>query len=136
MSDSIQSALQNIEAFNTGDWNRLKDCLSADVVYLDAPSKRSLKGAGHFVDEYKNWKGAAPDCKGTVTHSAASGSTVVVEVRWTGTNTGSLAGQPPTGKAWDVDGCQVITLEDGKIKALHQYYDMLSLLQQLGLGPK
>ena len=136
MSDSTQSAMQNIDAFNDGDWNRLKDCLSSDVVYVDAPSKRTLTGAGHFVDEYQNWKSAAPDCRGKVIRSVASGSTVVVEVNWKGTNTGSLAGQPPTGKAWDVDGCQVITLEGGKIKTLHQYYDMLSLLQQLGLAPK
>jgi steroid delta-isomerase-like uncharacterized protein len=136
MSDSTHAAMQNIDAFNNGDWNRLTDCLSSDVVYFDAPSKRTLKGAGQFVDEYKNWKSAAPDCRGKVIHSVASGSTVVVEVNWKGTNTGSLAGQPPTGKAWDVDGCQVITLEGGKIKTLHQYYDMLSLLQQLGLAPK
>jgi|SRR3990172_12621891 len=136
MSELTQSAIENIEAFNNGDWNRLKNCLASDAVYFDAPTRRRLKGAGQFVEEYQNWKNAGPDCKGKITNSFASGNIVVVEVNWKGTNTGPIAGQPPTGKVWDVDGCQVITMENGKIKELHQYYDMLSLLQQLGMAPK
>jgi steroid delta-isomerase-like uncharacterized protein len=136
MSESIQSAIENVDAFNNGDWKRLKGCLSAEVVYFDAPSKRRLRGAGQYVEEYQNWKNAAPDCKGKVTNSFASGNTIVMEVNWKGTNTGPLGGQPPTGKAWDVDGCQVVTIENGKIKELHQYYDMLTILQQLGMAQK
>jgi steroid delta-isomerase-like uncharacterized protein len=133
---NVRSALENIEAFNSGDWDRLKKCLTTNAVYEDAPSKRRLQGVGQFVEEYQNWKKAGPDCKGKVLNSFATGNTVIVEVNWKGTNTGPLGGQPPTGKVWDVNGCQVITLENDKIKELHQYYDMFSLMQQLGRIPK
>jgi len=133
---NIQAALENIEAFNTGDWDRLKKCLSSNVVYEDIPSRRQLQGVGRFVEEYQTWKSAAPDCKGTVLRTFVSGDTVIVEVNWRGTNTGPLGAQPPTGKVWDINGCQVITIENDKVKELHQYYDMFSLLQQLGHIPK
>jgi steroid delta-isomerase-like uncharacterized protein len=133
---NVQTALENIEAFNTGDWERLKKGITTDAVYEDMPSKRRLQGAGQFVEEFENWKKAGPDCKGKVLSSFVSGNTVIVEVNWKGTNTGPLGGQPPTGKTWDVNGCQVITIENDKIKELHQYYDMLSLMQQIGRIPK
>jgi steroid delta-isomerase-like uncharacterized protein len=133
---NLQSALENIEAFNAGDWERLKKCLSSNVVYEDIPSKRRLEGAGQFIEEYQGWKSAAPDCKGKVLRTFVSGDTVIVEVNWRGTNTGPLGGQPPTGKGWDINGCQVITIENNRVKELHQYYDMLSLMQQLGRIPK
>jgi len=31
---------------------------------------------------------------------------------------------------------QVITIEGGKIRTLHQYFDLLTLLQQIGAAPK
>jgi len=43
---------------------------------------------------------------------------------------------PPTDKAWNVRGAQVITVEGGKIRELHQYFDLLTILQQIGAAPK
>lgn len=131
-----QSAVRNIEAFNTADWNNLKDCLAADVVYLDVPSERRLEGVGQFLEEYQNWKKVAPDCKGTVRNTFVSGNTVIVEVDWKGTQTGAFGDHPPTGKTWDVKGCQVITMQNDKINELHQYYDMSTIFRQLGITPK
>jgi len=131
-----QLAAENIEAFNNGDWNRLKASLASDIVYLDVPSKRRLQDIQKFVEEYQNWKSAGPNCKGTIKNTVVSGNKVTIEVNWKGTQTGQLGNYAPTGKSWDVDGCQVITIANGKVKELHQYYDMLSILQQLGLAGK
>jgi steroid delta-isomerase-like uncharacterized protein len=131
-----QAALTNIEAFNAADWKSLKDSVAADVVYVDIPSQRRLEGVGQFIEEYQNWKNVAPDCKGTPRNTFVSGNTVIVEVDWKGTQTGAFLDHPPTGKTWDVKGCQVITMKNDKIKELHQYYDMSTIFRQLGFTEK
>jgi len=132
----IRSALENIEAFNAGDWNRLRGAVAADVVYDEIGSQRRVEGAEKFVESYQGWKKAAPDCIGTVKSTLTGGNIVAVEVRWDGTQTGPLGDIPASGKKWSVPGVQMITLENGKIKELRQYFDMLTILQQIGAATR
>jgi len=136
----IKVARENIEAFSAGDWQRLKTVLAPNVVYHEVGSQRHLQGADQMVQAYQGWKQAIPDGKGTIRTAFSSGNSVLIEVTWTGKQTGPLVGPsgtvPPSGKAWTVQGAQVITIEGGKITELHQYFDMLTILQQIGAAPK
>ena len=134
--ESIKTARENVEAFNAGDWPRLKAALAANVVYDEVGGQRRMQGVSQFVDAYQGWKQAAPDCKGTITNALASGNTVVIEVHWKGTQTGPLGPIPPSGKPWSVRSAQIVTVEAGKIKELRQYFDMTTILQQIGAVPK
>jgi steroid delta-isomerase-like uncharacterized protein len=134
--DLINLARENVEAFNAGDWQRLKAAITPDVVYDEVGSQRRLQGADQFVEAYQGWKQAAPDCKGTISNALASGSTVAIEVHWTGTQTGPLGAIPPSGKSWSVRGAQVIAIDKDKIKELRQYFDMTTILQQIGAVSK
>jgi steroid delta-isomerase-like uncharacterized protein len=51
-----------------------------------------------------------------------------VLIRWTnsGTNTGPLFGNPPTGKTYIVTGFDLFRISDGKIKELWQQYNFAS----------
>jgi steroid delta-isomerase-like uncharacterized protein len=51
-----------------------------------------------------------------------------VMIRWTnsGTNTGPLFGNPPTGKTYIVTGFDLFRISDGKIKELWQQYNFAS----------
>jgi ketosteroid isomerase-like protein len=40
---------------------------------------------------------------------------------------------PPTGKSMDLRACQILEIADGKVKSMRQYFDMASLLNQLGI---
>lgn len=75
-----------------------------------------------------------------ITNAFASGDTATVEVTWDGTQTGPLVGPagtiPPSGKRQKTRATQVLTLNDGKVKEAHHYFDMLSLLQQIGAMPQ
>jgi steroid delta-isomerase-like uncharacterized protein len=132
----IRLACENVEAYNAGDWERLKASLAPDVIYDEPGTQRQLQGADQMIAAYRGWKHAAPDGKGVITKAFASESSVTLEVIWTGTQTGVLLGAegaiPPTGKKWHVLGAQVITIEDGKIVHFRQYFDMLTILQQIG----
>lgn len=138
--DAVRIARENVEAYTTGDWSRLKAVVTQDVVYNELGSQRRLQGADQMVQTYQGWKKAFPDGKGTITRALASGDFVTIEVTWTGTHTGPLIAPngtiPPTGKSMSLPGAQVITMQNGKIKELHQYFDLLTLLQQLGVAPK
>ena len=77
-----------------------------------------------------------PDVKGTVTNAVAGGSTVVLEVTWQGTHTGPLTGPsgtlPATGKRQETRSGWILDFEGDKIKESRHYFDMLSLMKQLG----
>ena len=66
----------------------------------------------------------------------AYGDTAVLEVVWTGVHTGPLQTPtgtiPPSNKPINVPACQVIKVEGGKVKSYTHYYDMVTLLTQIG----
>ncbi len=137
----LKIARETVEAFNTGDWGRLKSSLAPDVVYDEVVgTPRHMEGAGQVVESFQEWKKAGPDGIGTITKEVVSGNTVVLEVTWTATQNGPLVTPertiPPSGRPWRVPAAQVITVKDGKIKEVHQYFDTMTLLQQIGAMQK
>ena len=60
----------------------------------------------------------------------------VVE-RWTGrgTHQGAFQGIPPTGKQVSVPGVVFYQIRDGKITEFRGQFNMMSLMQQLGVIP-
>lgn len=138
--DIIKVARENIEAFNAGDWDRVKSTLTANCVYDEVGTQRRIQGADQIVDAFKGWKQAMPDAKGTVTNAMASGNTATLQITWEGTQTGPLAGPggtlPPSGKRQLTRAAFIATVDEGKIKEAYQYFDMMTLLQQLGAAPQ
>ena len=68
-----------------------------------------------------------------------SGNTMVEECSWTGTNTGEMTAPdgskiPPTGKSVNIKNCFIYEFENGKIKSMKNYLDMMSMMGQLGLA--
>ncbi len=138
--DLIKLARENVEAYTSGDWQRLKAPLASDVVYDEVGSQRRMQGADQLVEAYQGWKRALPDGKGTIRNAFASGNSVAIEVTWTGTQSGPLEGPggtiPASGKSFSMPGAQLITFEGDKVKELHQYFDLMTLLQQVGAAPQ
>lgn len=138
--DPITIARENVEAGNAQDWPRFKATLADGVVYDEVGTGRKIKGADQWVEAYKGWFQAFPDVKGNISNAFASGDTAIVELTWDGTQTGPLVGPagtiPPSGKRQKTRATLVLTIDDGKIKEAHHYFDMLSLLQQIGATPQ
>ena len=61
-----------------------------------------------------------------------------MEFRGIGTHTGPLATPmgviPPTGRRVDFPLCDVWEVRDGKVVSTHNYFDVMSLLGQLGIS--
>ncbi len=81
------------------------------------------------------YRAAFPDLHFTIDDQLAGGDQVVT--RWTvsGTLLGSLGRIPPTGKTASVKGINIDRIEHGKVVEGWSFFDMLSVLQQVGALP-
>ena len=77
---------------------------------------------------------AFPDLSFEIVSAAQAGDHAVV-AQWMmrGTNTGPLAGGPPTGSTVALPGADFITIDGDKIRAVQGYFDQKIFLEQLGL---
>lgn len=123
-----------IEAFNDEDWGGIRN-LIGDSTYNEVGTQRSLKGDA-IVEALQGWKAAFPDAKGTVTNTVESGQQVLLEVTWTGTQTGEMVTEqgtiPASGKQQTTPAAFVFEYENGNLKESRHYFDLLALLQQIG----
>ena len=140
MADLIKLAREPVDAFNAGDWQRVKAAFLPDGVYDEVGTQRRIQGSDQIVEVWQGWKQAMPDVKGTVKNAFASGNTALLEITWEGTQTGPLVGPggtiPPSGKRQVTPAAFLMTFEGDKIKEGRHYFDMMSLLQQLGALPQ
>ena len=81
------------------------------------------------------WKQAFPDAQGTITRKMIDGNNGVAEIVWRGTNSGSLMGQPPTGKSVNVRAVLVIETNGSAITRSSHYIDVAGMMAQLGVAP-
>jgi steroid delta-isomerase-like uncharacterized protein len=136
MANVIEIAKASITAYNDKDWSKTKDILAADAVYDEKGTHRRIQGAGQIIEALQSWAKAFPDSKATFVREFASGNIAVFELVWKGVHTGPL--QTPTGtipasnKPVEIPACQVVQVEGGKVKSTSHYFDMLTMLTQIG----
>jgi len=132
----IKIAREQVDAFNRGDWERVRAGLAPDARYDELGTQRKIEGPDKIVELFKGWKQAFPDAVGTVTSAVASGDKAALEVIWKGTHTGPLttaAGTiPASGKTQVTPAGYFFTFAGDKIKEGHHYFDSLTLLEQIG----
>ena len=68
-----------------------------------------------------------------ISNAETEPGTVVAQWLMRGTNTGSLQGLPPTGRAVAVPGADFIKVERDKIRSVQGYFDSRAVPEQLGL---
>jgi steroid delta-isomerase-like uncharacterized protein len=130
-------ARESVESYNAGDFDRMRSLLADDFYEEELATERRLEGADARIEAAQVWKEAFPDERGTITAAYTNGNTVAIELTWEGTQTGPLTtpdGQelPPSGKPFTVKSVEVIEVEDGKIKVLRHYFDLMTILHQIG----
>ena len=136
----VKIAREQVDAFNSGDWEHVRATLASDSLYDELGTERKIEGPEKIVDLFKGWKTAFPDGTGTVTSAVGSGNKVALEVTWKGTHTGPLETEegtlPASGKRQETPAAAVYTFEGDKIKECRHYFDSMTLLKQIGAQPK
>ena len=80
-------------------------------------------------------RSAFPDWHVEVVDQLAEGDQVATRYVLSGTHEGDLAGIPPTGKPFSVEGMIIARVAEGKAVERWAHLDTLSLMQQLGVVP-
>jgi steroid delta-isomerase-like uncharacterized protein len=137
--DNVKVAHAQMHAFNAGEQDKWTQARSADY-------RAEGPGAPGPLDAAQNWmflgvfRTAFPDLYLEVTRTLAQGDDVVVHWTATGTHTGPLRtptgnSVPATGRKAVVVGSTTYEFKAGKIAHEWAFWDMTSLLGQLGLMP-
>lgn len=79
---------------------------------------------------------AFPDVKLTVVRNVIEGNTVATEGIFEGTHKGDFMGIPGTGKRIAVPFGQVSEFKDGKYDKLRLYWDLATIVRQIGVVPE
>ena len=129
-------AKEQVLAYNAKDWDRARAALAPEVVYEEVGTHRKIKGVDDVLTAWKGWATAIPDSRASFQSELVSGNTAVLEITWTGTHDGPLQtpnGEiPATGKKIELRAIQVVDVANDRVKSVRQYFDMGTLLQQIG----
>jgi steroid delta-isomerase-like uncharacterized protein len=138
--DNIKAAHAFFEAWNAGDLSQ-GDAYSAEGVMAEGPGAPGPMNAEQNRMYLQNFMTAFPGTKFEILQTIAQGDFVVTNWKASGgTHSGPLqtpsgGSIPPTGKSAVVMGSTTTKLRDGKVTHTWTFWDMASLLGQLGLLP-
>ena len=123
------------EVWNQGNQEIIDELYSADFVRHFLPDDSENKGLDILRDLIRNHRKAYPDWTEKIELIVAEGDFVVIHFTCTGTNKGSLHGNPATGKQIHIHCMSIYRIVDAKIVEQWFLPDLLNLNQQSGLIP-
>jgi steroid delta-isomerase-like uncharacterized protein len=139
VNDMLKLLNRQFEAYAASDWGAYRETMAPDSVYEELATRRRITSADAIVELVKRWKAAFPDSKATILRSYEVGDTGIAEVEWTGTHKGALESPfgtlPATNKPVRVRAVLIVRSKDGKIVEGTHYFDLMTLLSALGVGP-
>jgi steroid delta-isomerase-like uncharacterized protein len=104
-----------------------------DVVLEDVARGAAFHGKDELRAYAEAFFAGYPDVTFEVTSRFAAGGQGGAEWIMRGTHLGDRPGLPATGKSVEVRGASIFEFADGKIRRCSEYWDMSTLLKQLGL---
>ncbi len=135
--ESIRVINEVEKALNGKDLARFVDLHAESVVLYSPDSPEPRKGRAAIREWYGGFLNAFPDLEGKRERAFAQGEWVCVEYMVSGTHKGPLPGPegeiPPTNRQVRVTNCSVYRVQGGKITEVHEYFDQLAFMAQLGL---
>ncbi len=133
MSLEIVDAL--VDAWNSGDPDRIVDLYAAEYVGFDVAEPSAQQGTEALRRSVTRYQEAFPDLRLTASATVTEENRVALFWVAHGTHRGSLMHIPATGRPCEVRGVSLLRIERGRIvEALH-LWDLAGLLRSVGLLP-
>jgi predicted ester cyclase len=137
--ENIKAAQSFIEAWNSGDLNKNAQ-YEAENYLGEAPGSPGPLNAVQNRAYNQNFLTAFPGSKFEVVLTVTQGDYVVTNWKVSGVHTGPLQTPsggtiPPTGKRASLTGSSTAQVKNGKVVHSWNFWDLASLLGQLGLLP-
>ncbi len=136
MSDENKKIARKLmeEGWNKGRVEVVDELLSAQCRFHDPVFPTLTSGAENFKQHIRTCRSAFPDLKLTIEDMIAERDEVVVHWTAHGTHRGPFLGMQPTEKSATVSGTTINRIEKGKIVEQWADWNLLSLMEQLGLA--
>ena len=133
-SKNVQTVLDLYENFNKRDLDASVIAVENDVVFESHGLGQTDKTRAEFRKSMQDWITGFSDVKVSEPRATEAGDTVIVQLVGKGTNDGPMGQfQKPTGRSITVPFVEIYRFNPkGRIVSGEQYFDMLSLLVQLG----
>jgi steroid delta-isomerase-like uncharacterized protein len=123
-------------AYNDKNWEAVRASLAPGAVYDEVGTQRRIEGVDEILSAWRGWGTALPDSRATFDATHVSGNIAILELTWHGTQKGALqtpAGEiPPSGKKIEIRACWVVEVAGDKVRSIRHYFDMATMLQQIG----
>lgn len=122
------------EAINGGNLELIDELVAEDFVdHEEAPGlEPNREGLKKF---FAMMRTAFPDLKIDVEFMLADGDKVAAYLTMSGTHSGEFMGMPPSGKKFSIPTVDIVRFADGKAAEHWGVTDVLTMMQQLGVGP-
>jgi steroid delta-isomerase-like uncharacterized protein len=114
------------------DLPKLMVVYADDAVHEDKTVSANLHGKKEVEDFAKAWFKGFPDLTLTPTSVVVADNRGTAEWIATGTHKGDMPGMPTSNKVMKVPGVSVFECSDGKISRVVEYWDMATVMKQLG----
>jgi len=125
------------EVASQGNLESMDQICAANMLYHDPALPHDLRTSEDLKQHLTTLRGAFPDVSFNVNKLIAEGNTVVAFWTMTGTHLGQglIPNLPPTGRQIRASGIDFLRVVDGKIVEDWSEWNVVGMLQQLGLAP-
>jgi len=131
-TDAVKIMKGMMDALNSQDYEKAASFFTDDLVYEDVPAGKVCHGVKEVIDMARLVRKHFPDRKWELTSAFSDGRRIASESVWSGTFTNSDdPKRPATGKYASIRIASINEIRNGRICRNSDYYDGLSLSQQL-----
>ena len=133
-SKNVNTALAVYDSFNKRDLDGALKSADENLIWDDHGIGATYKGRAQYRESLQSWITGFSDGKVEDPQAIDAGDTVIVRYIGRGTNDGPMGPfATPTGRKVAVPICDILQFDkDGRIVRGATYFDMLSMLVQLG----
>ena len=121
------------DVLNHGRFGALAEIIHPDYRYV-GPDGAQLHGLDELQMLVAGYRSGFSDFHVDITSELADGDLVAMEMVLTGTHDGEFDGIPATGERLSLPLAVFTRVEDGRIIEDREFYDIGTMLAQLGLG--
>ena len=122
MTSPLKIAEQWMAAMNAHDLEGMNALYGDGIKALEIADPVIHDKAG-LIASYVDLLTAYPDCKAEIVNAFEDDEQALMEIRWTGTNTGPFRGEAPTQAVSDLRIAYIFRVRDGRIVEMTEYYD-------------
>ena len=132
---ALPSLLQQwVAAWNAHDAQAIAALYTPDAVYEDVPSNTASTN-GDVAGFLRPFFAVVADVQLTPQHGVATADWAVLEYDFAATNNGFIPGAAAQGKSFSVRIATIFALRGDQIQRSSDYYDVATILTQLGMMP-